>query len=265
MRIGFLSSQEHLLHTAFAQKNIENTIFLAYQTAELMQQDLVAETIDAYLEPLNTLPTTPSELLVNAALLHRFDPRYCLYIHENDYQENAILSLKPNSVIHLTTSFEAAQLADYRTDLQPNYAPKHAESSYLAVHYLAQSPPAPAYKKTIRLDATEFVPPAAEGIFALRCLRKNEQIALELRAFNDPQLVAISNIERRIVQLIGDENAANQLGVYATCDQNEHYHATICYCPQATDPTKTIQYLKLSQSTRLNLAEALVKKLFANQ
>ena len=108
------------------------------------------------------------------------------------------------------------------------------------------------------------MPSAAGGTNSVASRR----IALELRQFNDPTLVAISNIERRIVQLIGDEKAAHQIGVHATRDQNEHYHATLCYCNlkneqpnQKTSP----KYLKLSQSTRLNLAEALVKKLLTIQ
>ncbi len=257
MEIGFLSKHLAIKEKATAKLANNSLVWRSYSSEDDLQKALQSGEILAAFLPLKTVPTIRTETTVAAAVL-RVAAAYHLVIETKGFAENALLKLIQNPVISVENELEAAQICDYRNDFQVVYGENETIDAYLKLEYDLQNTEISAKAAVIRLDPTEFIPAPAEGVFVLLCAKNKLETAQNLRQFNDAKLVAISNNERRVLQLIGDTGAKDRLGVYCECDKNSNYHLWACWC-EKSDSAPT--YIKISQSTRFGLAEAAVKKL----
>ncbi|MEY4926459.1 MAG: hypothetical protein RI894_895 [Bacteroidota bacterium] len=257
MKIGFLSQHFTVKERASAKLANDSLVWLAFSSGDELQEALRRSDVIATFLPLKTIPTIRDETTVAAAVL-RVAAAYHLLVAPEGLEEMAILKLKKNAVISVKNALEAAQICDYRPDIQTVYGRESGFEASLALEYDLNEEQILAKAATIKLDETEFIAAPAEGLFVLLCAKNKLEAVRSLRQFNDAKLVEISNIERRVLQLIGDLKATGKLGVRCACDKNGNYHLWACWCEQANLPPN---YIKISQSTRTGLAEAAVKKL----
>ncbi len=280
LKIGFIRAHCDIKNQI--QKPNFEVDFSEYQSIDILEKAVLEGEIDAALLPLSHLPTENAEITIAAAVT-RIEPNMAIFIKENGFNEQKILKLAENPVVAVSNIREAAQVKDYRSDIQIVFykensnennevtqlstaqlrlykinreinPAKHESKHESKCHY--------TYHQSVKLDATEFIPQPAEGVFVLICAKQKTAIAIKLRAFNDAKTVATSNVERRCLQIIaaklGYEKTKNQLGVYCESDVNDNYHAWACWCETNGS---NLRFAKISQSTRTGLADAIVKKL----
>ena len=293
LRIGFLSKYLPIQQAACAKTPALQAVdFCEYATSDELHAALSKHAIDAVFLPLSELPTEREDTTIAAAVL-RVEPRYGVFIKKTNADNTKLLKLPENPIIEVCTILEAAQIRDCRTDIQIVYK-KTLDSHTLTQlsarisrlfdisNYVNISLPLTAFDSDtihnsndnrkeseadtteliVELDATEFIPLPAQGVFVLLCAKNKHEILLtKLKSFNDKKLVTVSNVERRVLQLIGYEKAKNNLGVYCECDANGNYHAWACWCESGAVAPR---YVKVSHSTFVGLAESIVKKLDIN-
>ncbi len=266
LKIGFISAHLSLKNTFFAEKSNFEALYFEYPMSDGLQKAVIEGEIDAAFLPLSHLPTERTDTKIGAAVL-RHEPNMAIFISENGFDAQKSLNLAENPVVAVANIREAAQIRDYRPDIQTVFYAEDKEATQLStadlrLYNINREKNPSNYHQIVKLDATEFVPQPAEGVFILLCAKEKTEIFTKLSALNDAKIVATSNVERQCLQIVaqnvGYEKAKNQLGVYCETDANGNYHAWACWCE--TDGAN-LRYTKLSQSTRTGLADAIVKKL----
>ncbi|MBK9336756.1 MAG: hypothetical protein IPM98_09240 [Lewinellaceae bacterium] len=105
------------------------------------------------------------------------------------------------------------------------------------------------------LNPREFVPRPAQGVLAWQTHRDDLSTRRILKQLHHPNVSACTNVERRVLHLLGGD-AHLLLGVLVECDAGGVFHA-FAACAREGRLRRT----RLSQSTRIELAEQVVKSL----
>jgi hydroxymethylbilane synthase len=216
---------------------------------------------------MKDLPTTPPDGLVTTAVSYRDNPADLLIIRPEALDETRLFRLREGAVVGTSAARRKAQLADFRPDVRledirgnvPTRVEKLRAGGFDAIFLAAAGVSRLELDlgglETVELNPREFVPAPAQGVLAWQTNRDDLDTRRILRRIHHPEISAVTNVERRVLQLM-DGGCQLPLGVHCQRDAAGNYHAfAACLIDGAMRRTR------LSSSTSVGMAETLVRQL----
>lgn len=234
-----------------------------------IEDSLLSGEVDVAVHSLKDLPTQSPEGLVIAGLSDRANPSDTLVIRNESYREDQLFKLPENATVGTSSQRRKALIRYYRPDVNtvdirgnvPTRIQKLREQDLDAL-VLAQA----GIDRTgvdltglqvLTLNPREFIPAPGQGIIAFQTREENVDLRKKLATLTDKRLIETSNVERKILQMMGG-GCHMPLGAYCAKDQNGYLHVWSCFAERWEDPLYFFQY---SSATDHELAETIVKKL----
>lgn len=234
-----------------------------------IEESLLSGEVDVAVHSLKDLPTQSPEGLVIAGLSDRANPSDTLVIRKESYREDKLFKLPVNATVGTSSQRRKALIRYFRPDVNtvdirgnvPTRIQKLREQDFDAL-LLAQA----GIDRTgvdltglevLTLNPREFIPAPGQGIIAFQTREENVDLRKKLAALTDKRVIETSNVERKILQLMGG-GCHMPLGAYCVKDQNGYLHVWSCFAEQWQDALYFVQY---SSATDHELAETIVKKL----
>ena len=187
--------------------------------------ELINNNIDIAVHALKDMPSIETEGLITNFYLKRNSPNEIFISNDNIN----FLDLKPNSIIGTSSYRREYQLKSIRSDL--NYKlirgnvdtriKKLENGDYDAILLSKAGIEALGLtnKITHEFNTEELIPCAGQGIIAIQCREKDQEIINILEKINDDQSRIIANAERKILKILeGDCDTA--VGVFAKIDKD---------------------------------------------
>jgi len=290
LKIGTSDSQIALWQAAFTQSalssmGVESELVL-FKTQSVSEQHpdsgtldgndllnkalhdaLLHGAVDITVHPMENLPLEQPEGLCITAVSERKNPFDLLLIRKEVYTDHKLLKLAENAVIGNSSKRRETQLRSFRPDIQwkdmsgdtltqlEKIRAAECDAIFLAGAAVERLGLDLSDFKTFELPAREFVPAPAQGVLAWQTNRGDTATRLLLKKLHHPDVSACTNIERRVLQLMG-KDYSGALGVYCERDAVGNYHA-FAVCETDGQLIKT----RLSSSTSFGMAEKLVEQL----
>jgi len=216
---------------------------------------------------MENLPAEQPEGLCITAVSQRQNPADLLLIRKEAYAANKLLRLVEGAVIGATSQRRITQLRAFRPDVQwkelagdaPALLEKLRNGACDAIFWsaamLERLSPDLSDLEVFELPAREFVPAPGQGVQAWQTNRSDTATRLILKQLHHPEVSACTNIERRVLQLLGTD-FMEALGVYCERDVVGNYHAFA-----AGEIDGLLVKTRLSSSTSFGMAEKLVEQL----
>ena len=187
--------------------------------------ELINNNIDIAVHALKDMPSIETEGLITNFYLKRNSPNEIFISNDNIN----ILDLKPNSIIGTSSYRREYQLKSIRSDLDyklirgnvDTRIKKLENGDYDAILLSKAGIEALGLtnKITHEFNTEELIPCAGQGIIAVQCREKDQEIINILEKINDDQSRIIANAERKILKILeGDCDTA--VGVYAKIDKD---------------------------------------------
>ncbi len=187
--------------------------------------ELINNNIDIAVHALKDMPSIETEGLITNFYLKRNSPNEIFISNDNIN----FLDLKPNSIIGTSSYRREYQLKTIRSDLDyklirgnvDTRIKKLENGDYDAILLSKAGIEALGLtnKITHEFNTEELIPCAGQGIIAIQCREKDQEIINILEKINDDQSRIIANAERKILKILeGDCDTA--VGVYAKIDKD---------------------------------------------
>ncbi len=252
-------------HQHLSFDKIEGKVFF---TKEIEDAVLRGE-VDMAVHSMKDLPTTQPEGLVVAGVSYRENPADWLIFKKEEVVDNQLFGLKNRAVVGTSSARRKAQLLDFRNDLEMRDLRGNVSSRLeklrngdfdaimLAGAGLVRLALDLSGFEVVDFNPREFVPAPAQGVLAWQCCADDLETRRVLKKIHHPEVSAMTNIERKVLTLMGGGCHA-PLGVYCEQDKVRNYHV---WAAMADNWDGKVQRVRLSQSTNLGLAEAVVRKL----
>ncbi len=234
-----------------------------------IEEALLNGEVDMAVHSMKDLPTEQPPGLVLAAVSYRENPADWLIIKPGVETAGNLLRLPDEAVTGTSSARRKAQMLALRPDVQlkdirgnvPTRLEKLRSGDFDAILLAA----AGLRRLDISLDEftvvpfnpVEFVPAPAQGVLAFQCRAEDKETRRILAGLHHPEVAACTNVERKVLQLIGGGCHA-PLGVYCRRDKAGNYHAWAAYATAWDQPLRRAQR---SQATHFRLAEQLVEQL----
>jgi hydroxymethylbilane synthase len=234
-----------------------------------IEKALLSGEVDFAVHALQDLPTTQPNGLVLAGVSKRESPAEWLLMRKNDLADDQLFSLKEKATVGVSSTRRKAQMFDFRPDVVfkemtgnesdclENLRKGNFDAIILAgenINYLGLDV---SDLFVLKFNPREFIPAPAQGILAYQCCEADLEIRRLLKQLHRPETTAVSNVERKILKLMGGD-LQMPIGVYCEQDANSHYHVWAAYA-QTWDAQ--LKRVRLSSSTNFNLAERVVEML----
>lgn len=234
-----------------------------------IEDALLRGEIDLAVHSMKDLPTQSSASgeLVITAVSYRDNPADWLIARPDALQPGQIFRLRPGAVVGTSAARRKAQLADYRPDLvlrdiRGNVPTRldrlrtgDFDAIFLAAAGVSRLDLDLSGLEKIELHPREFVPAPAQGVLAWQTHRDDLPTRLLLKKIHHPEVSAVTNVERRVLQLM-EGGCQLPLGVYCERDGAGHFHAFA-----ACQVGEEMRRVRVSSSTSFDLAETLVGRL----
>jgi porphobilinogen deaminase len=237
--------------------HLDSTLVLTHRATGI-ETLLLSGEADVAALPLPLVPVTLahdlSQPLVIAALSERADAADCLVIRAEGWDESQIFKFKKNARAGCATRIQAAQLRAYRPDLDlifvgPTDAPDDLAAQVVPFGQVASADE----RSAIRLHPQEFTPRAGQGVVAYLTHRHDLDTRRALRAIHHPEVALATNVERQVLQLLGQEMP---LAVHAERDALGNYHVYA-----ARQLATELRRVRQSSSTHDGLAQRVAAAL----
>lgn len=236
-----------------------------------IEEALLRGEIDLAVHSMKDLPTqsVAGGELVITAVSYRDNPADCLVARPEALEGGQIFRLKTGATVGSSAARRKAQLADYRPDLAlkdirgnvPTRLQRLRDGDFDAIFLAAAGLNRLGVDlsglERIELHPREFVPAPAQGVLAWQTHRDDMPTRLLLRRLHHPEVSAVTNVERRVLQLL-DGGCQLPLGVYCERDAAGHFHAHAA-CLIGIE----MRRVRVSSSTSFDLAETVVQRLKA--
>ena len=290
LRIGTRGSklalwQAHYTQTELARIGVESELVIIKTQGDLVQHlsfekmegkgfftkeiedALLRGDVDLAVHSMKDLPTSPPEGLVITAVSYRDNPADWLIARPEALAQGEIFRLKKGAVVGTSAARRKAQMADYRPDVSlkdirgnvPTRLEKLRQGDFDAIFLAAAGVSRLDLDlsglEKIELHPREFVPAPAQGVLAWQTNRGDTATRLLLKKLHRPEVSAVTNVERRVLQLM-DGGCQLPLGVHCERDATGHFHA-FAACQVGGE----MRRVRLSSSTSFGMAEALVERL----
>ena len=290
LRIGTRGSklalwQAHYTQTELARIGVESELVIIKTQGDLVQHlsfekmegkgfftkeiedALLRGDVDLAVHSMKDLPTSPPEGLVITAVSYRDNPADWLIARPEALAQGEIFRLKKGAVVGTSAARRKAQMADYRPDVSlkdirgnvPTRLEKLRQGDFDAIFLAAAGVSRLDLDlsglEKIELHPRECVPAPAQGVLAWQTNRGDTATRLLLKKLHRPEVSAVTNVERRVLQLM-DGGCQLPLGVHCERDASGHFHA-FAACQVGSE----MRRVRLSSSTSFGMAEALVERL----
>lgn len=232
-----------------------------------IEDALLRGEVDFAVHSMKDLPTMQPEGLCITAVSSRQNPSDLLVIRKDSYTEKVLLKLIPKAMVGASSNLRNTQLLTFRPDLQfkdiqgnVHHQLEQLRAGDFDTIFLAASEVVPwglelSDFEVFELPAREFVPAPAQGVIAWQTNRDDTSTRLMLKKLHHTAVSACTNVERRVLQLMGGDNHRS-LGVYCERDAVGNYHAFA-----ACEIEGQLCRARLSSSTSFGMAEKLVQML----
>ncbi len=234
-----------------------------------IEEALLSGEVDLAVHSMKDLPTTQPEGLVIGGLSYRENPADWLLLRKETADPDQLLQLPQRAIVGTSSARRKAQLLNLRPDIQlkdirgnvPTRLAKLKKDQFDAILLAAAGLlrlrlPLDDFA-VIPLNPKEFVPAPAQGVLAWQCRKEDHRVRRILQQIHQKQVAAITNIERKVLQLMSG-GCQMPLGVYCEKDGSNNYHVWACLADSWDAPLRSIQ---LSSATSYQLAEQIVSAL----
>jgi len=235
-----------------------------------IEDALLRGEIDLAVHSMKDLPTSQPEGLAITAVSYRDNPADWLMVRRESVVSGKIFKLKEGAIVGTSANRRKAQLLDYRPDVQlkdirgnvPTRLEKLRAGDFDAIFLAAAGVSRLGLDlsdfEVVELNPREFVPAPAQGVLAWQTNRDDTQTRLILKKIHHPEISALTNVERRVLQLM-DGGCQLPLGAHCERDATGNFHAFA-----ACEISGTMRRAQLSSSTSFGMAEKLVAQLKAS-
>jgi len=232
-----------------------------------IEDALLRGEIDLAVHSMKDLPTSQPEGLVITAVSYRDNPADWLLVRRESIVSGKIFKLKEGAVVGTSANRRKAQLLDFRPDVHlkdirgnvPTRLEKLRSGDFDAIFLAAAGVSRLGLDlsdfEVVELNPREFVPAPAQGVLAWQTNRDDTQTRLILKRIHHPEISALTNVERRVLQLM-DGGCQLPLGAHCERDAAGNFHAFA-----ACEIGGTMRRAQLSSSTSFGMAEKLVGQL----
>ena len=234
-----------------------------------IEDALLNNEIDVAVHSLKDLPTQGPEGLVIAGLSERANPSDILLIRKESFQNNQPFKLKQNALVGTSSQRRKALITYFRPDIQiedirgnvPTRIQKLRDKNFDAI-ILARAGVDRIEAdltglESLTLNPREFIPAPGQGVVAYQTRAENVELRKTLGKMTDKKLIETSNVERKILQLMGG-GCHMPLGAYCVKDDNGYLHTWACFAENWKERLNILQY---SSATDHGLAKTIVNKL----
>lgn len=233
-----------------------------------IEDSLLRGDIDMAVHSMKDLPTTAPPGLAITALSYRDDPADWLVMNRENEATEQVFNLKKEAIVGTSSARRKAFIKDFRPDISlkdirgnvPTRLEKLKSGDFDAILLAA------AGLRRLELDLSdfvvfkmnpkEFIPAPAQGVLAFQTNREDRATRLLLKSLHHPEVSAVTNVERKILQL-ADGGCHLPLGAYCTQDTNGHYHV---WAAKADSADGKVRRVRMSSSTSAGLAEQVFGK-----
>lgn len=234
-----------------------------------IEDALLRGDIDLAVHSMKDLPTESPEGLIITAVSYRADPADTLVILKDKVDTTLLLNLAKGAVVGTSSARRKAQMLDFRADIElkdirgnvPTRLNKLREGQFdailLAAAGLERLEIDLSEFEVIKLNPKEFIPAPAQGVLAWQTAVDAIPIRRILKNLHDANVVACTNVERKILQLM-EGGCHMPLGAYCVRDDNGNYHV---WAAKAETHDSPVHKVRISSSTHYELAEQVVKAL----
>ena len=190
-----------------------------------IEQELLDKKIDIAIHALKDMPSDETDGLITNCFLKRNDPREILISSDNKNIED----LKTNAIVGTSSFRRAFQIKRIRKDLNcklirgniDTRIKKLNENLYDAIilSYAGIKSLGLEEKISQTFSTSEIIPSAGQGVVALQCRRKDEELISLLDEINHKPTHECIKAERNVLKTLeGDCETA--VGVFASIDDN---------------------------------------------
>ncbi len=190
-----------------------------------IEQELLDKKIDIAVHALKDMPSDETDGLITNCFLKRNDPREILISSDNKNIED----LKTNAIVGTSSFRRAFQIKRIRKDLNcklirgnvDTRIKKLNENLYDAIilSYAGIKSLGLEEKISQTFSTSEIIPSAGQGVVALQCRRKDEELISLLDEINHKPTHECIKTERNVLKTLeGDCETA--VGVFASIDDN---------------------------------------------
>ena len=235
-----------------------------------IEEALLNNETDIAVHSHKDLPTESPEGLVIAAIPEREDPSELILIQKDSVDKRQKFSLKKNAIVGTSSARRKAQLLAHRPDVTindlrgnvPTRVNKLREKMYDAILVAA------AGVERLELDLSdfhvekpdlsEFISAPAQGALAIQIRSSDKELFAKLQAIHHPEVAALTNIERKVLELFHG-GCHMPVGVSAElADDDETFRVRACKAV-TSDDLPIYVYAESKQSE--GLAERIVEKI----
>jgi hydroxymethylbilane synthase len=194
--------------------------------SKTIEVELLDDKIDIAVHALKDMPSEETEGLLTNCFLERNDPREILISKDNKYLEN----LAPNSIIGTSSFRREFQIKQIRNDLQcklirgnvDTRVKKLNDNLYDAIILSNAGVISLGLSKSISqtFSTSEIIPSAGQGVIALQCRKKNNELNELLKKVNHKNTHNCIKAERNVLKVLeGDCETA--VGAFAKIENNK--------------------------------------------
>ena len=237
-----------------------------------IEDALLRGEIDMAVHSMKDLPTESPEGLCITAVSYRENPADWLVIRRECVDESAMLQLKNGAVVGTSSARRKALMLDFRPDVQlkdirgnvPTRLVKLQSGDFdailLAAAGLTRLETDLSGFQVFKFNPREFPPAPAQGVLAYQTRIEDKRVRRILKELHDPHVALCTNVERKVLQLIGGGCHA-PLGAYCERDAMGNYHV---WAARAATWNGKVNFAKHSSSTHHQLAEVVVRSLITD-
>ena len=234
-----------------------------------IEEALLRGEIDMAVHSMKDLPTESPEGLCITAVSYRENPADWLVVRRTCVDDKAMLKLKNGAVVGTSSARRKALMLDFRADVElkdirgnvPTRLAKLQSGDFdailLAAAGLTRLEMDLSDFEVFKLNPREFPPAPAQGVLAYQARIDDKRVRRILQELHDPHVALCTNVERKILQLIGGGCHA-PLGAYCERDSLGNYHV---WAARAETWDGAVCFAKHSSSTHHQLAETVIDSL----
>ncbi len=231
-----------------------------------IEDALLRGEIDMAVHSMKDLPTESPEGLCITAVSYRENPADWLIINAESVDDAALLKLKKGAIVGTSSARRKALMLDFRPDvvlkdIRGNVPTRLAklqsgdfDAILLAAAGLMRLDADLSDFQVVKMNPKEFPPAPAQGVLAYQTREDDKRVRRILQHLHDPKVARSTNVERKILQLIGGGCHA-PLGAYCEQDTLGNYHV---WAASAKEWNGSVKFAKSSSATHHQLAENIV-------
>jgi porphobilinogen deaminase len=211
---------------------------------------------DAIFVNMAKLPTQLPDNLVVTAVSKRFSPQYELLVKKEKQAENRLLDLAADARIFVEDECIPFLLKEISSDFVFLSEKTTSDAMILPAYEIEQNGIVDENWIQITLNPREFMPPAAQGVFAYVCNKNDVETRRFLKNLHHAESSELTNIERSFIKL----NEGKICAAYCEKDKMDNFHLWVAVVKEDGTPTRA----RASTSTKVGLAEAAMKQILEN-